>query len=266
MTQDPSTTKQTPQGHNNNYDLPSQTNRLISTFSTHKDNLQTYHKQWDIIWKDNYTPWDRGVPSVALSDFLSSSPPTPVSSSKALVPGCGRGYDVLLLSSFGFDVIGLDYSGTSLSKAKELETRVITGGDDVPEIYKLKPGVEKRGEIQWVQGDFFVEEVLKESGAERFDLIYDYTFFVALPPTARSKWGKRMKELLNPKGGRLVCLEWPLRRDVKEGGPPWGVTEQSYKEALEGLKKLKRYKPERTHDAGYDEKGNVIDFLSVWGY
>ncbi|KAK4164795.1 thiol methyltransferase [Cladorrhinum sp. PSN259] len=283
------------QGHHDNYDLPAQPNRLASTFANHHD-LPSYHKQWDIIWKEHYTPWDRGAPSPALSGLL-TSPPSPFRAAtlfpkhssttgnnppKALVPGCGRGYDPLLLSSFGYDVVGLDLSPTSLSKAKELESFVSSSSSSTSsssssaaaaaEIYAVKPGVEKKGKITWVQGDFFKDEFLRSAGTGKFDVIFDYTFFVALPPTARPAWAKRMKELLDPETGRLVCLEWPLRRDIKAGGPPWGVTKESYEEVLggdgngQGLKRLCRYQPEQTHPAGYDEEGRVIDFVSVWGY
>lgn len=39
----------------------------------------------------------------------------------------------------------------------------------------------------------------------------------------RSSWGKRMSELLNPDGGLLVCLEFPMYKDPTIQGPPWGL-------------------------------------------
>ena len=40
---------------------------------------------------------------------------------KALVPGCGRGVDVLLLASFGYDAYGLECSATAVDACKKEE-------------------------------------------------------------------------------------------------------------------------------------------------
>lgn len=39
---------------------------------------------------------------------------------KALVPGCGKGYDVLLLSAFGYDATGLEISSKALEEARKV--------------------------------------------------------------------------------------------------------------------------------------------------
>ncbi len=101
-----------------------------------------------------------------------------------------------------------------------------------------------------------------------------------------------MPELLKPDGGRLVCLEWPLTKAPSTGGPPWGVTAEVYQAHLsypgvelayddnslvassvpttpsppDALQQLGRFKPTRTHKAGYDDHGNITDFISVWGH
>jgi hypothetical protein len=38
----------------------------------------------------------------------------------------------------------------------------------------------------------------------------------------RRPWADRMAELLTP-GGLLICLEFPLWKDVRLPGPPWGL-------------------------------------------
>lgn len=100
-----------------------------------------------------------------------------------------------------------------------------------------------------------------------------------------------MSELLSPDGGRLVCLEWPLTKPASTGGPPWGVTAEAYAAHLShpgedlaydesglvassvpktpspsALDRLGRFKPTRTHKAGCDAEGNVLDFISVWAH
>ena len=100
-----------------------------------------------------------------------------------------------------------------------------------------------------------------------------------------------MSELLSPDGGRLVCLEWPLRKPLSSGGPPWGLVPEAYVAHLshpgeeiayneagpvmesvpaepspDALRQLARIKPTRTFKSGTDESGDVFDFISVWSH
>jgi SAM-dependent methyltransferase len=84
----------------------------------------------------------------------------------ALVPGCGRGYDVLLLSSFGYDVYGLDISPRALVAAKKNTTEALAKG-----LYKTQGS--RQGAITLICQDFFTED-WKDVKAP-FDLIFDYT-------------------------------------------------------------------------------------------
>lgn len=101
-----------------------------------------------------------------------------------------------------------------------------------------------------------------------------------------------MSELLRPETGRLVCLEWPLTKAPSTGGPPWGLASETYVAHLTNpgieleyteagvpvpasretpsptrvLRRLAHVKPSRTYKSGYDEAGNITDFISVWGH
>jgi len=68
------------------------------------------------------------------------------------------------------------------------------------------------------------------SDEERFDLIYDYTFFVAIPPSRRNDWGQQMRSLIKP-GGYLITLIFPIEPPV-ETGPPYFVRPEHYIEPL----------------------------------
>ena len=93
-------------------------------------------------------------------------------SSKALVPGCGRGHDVILLSHLGYDAYGLDFSERAIQEAKEREK----------EEQKESDSKGDKGKVTWVAGDFFDQELLsKETGVDTFDLIFDYTVSLYLP-------------------------------------------------------------------------------------
>ncbi|PVH76223.1 S-adenosyl-L-methionine-dependent methyltransferase [Cadophora sp. DSE1049] len=155
--------------------------RLLSHFNSAQGSAE-HGTKWDELWTEGFLPWDKGFPNPALSDLLSQrqdllpSPSSQTTNSqntkkkKALVPGCGKGYDVLLLSAFGYDAYGLEISSKALEEARKVEAEM--GGKDV---YAARDGVQK-GEVHWIAGDFF-EEGGGVLGGEKFDLIYDYTVF-----------------------------------------------------------------------------------------
>ncbi|KAH7148632.1 S-adenosyl-L-methionine-dependent methyltransferase [Dactylonectria macrodidyma] len=258
--------------------------------------------RWDSAWRESRTPWDRGGPSLALHDLLSQRPDLvpqsqhhdhrglplrdatgAVEKKKALVPGCGRGHDVLLLSCWGYDVWGLDFSSTAKEQAIKNQKKAEAEG-----LYKPINGLEK-GSVHWVTGDFFSQDWTAGLGATpKFDFIYDYTFLCALPREARPRWSLRMSELLIS-DGRLVCLEFPTAKPMSEPGPPWGVSPELYEALLsapgediayhpdgtvdetpspkprsDDLHRLSLIKPLRTHADGIGKDGAVLDFISVW--
>ncbi|RMZ17460.1 hypothetical protein D0862_00795 [Hortaea werneckii] len=229
---------------------------------------------WNAMWEQNVTPWDRGEPSPALVDTLqhklpqieaSSSQDTPGNKAahnqqptrrrkKALVPGCGRGYDVLLLAAYGYDAYGLDTSTLAIQGAQELARSPDRATKYPPSNHASGTGP---GTATFLEADFFSDDFLTHTHpppgspqnpttattgpdphpaeAEQnktFDLIYDYTFLCALPPALRPAWSKRMSQLLSPLDGVLICLEFPLHKPPSAGGPPHGLTRELYEQLL----------------------------------
>lgn len=272
-------------------------------------------KLWSQIWdnaatsSDPWLPWDRLGPNPAFIDTLtarqdllgtSTEDPSIQNSvhdrgdlagqrrKTAFVPGCGKGYDVLLLASLGYDAYGLEVS------EKAIEAAVLNASNTYDKYKDSSAGEGKSdagGRYTFIQGDFFSDAWLVDSALNdkdfKFDLIYDYTFFCALPPELRPKWAARQATLLAQEG-RLVCLEFPLYKDPKIGGPPFGMNaeayvahlsrpgeelkynEKGYPEGTEedfvkgrnvekGLERVERWKPERTHKIG-----EGTDHVSVW--
>ncbi|KAM3425090.1 hypothetical protein BST61_g7056 [Cercospora zeina] len=242
---------------------------------------------WDELWKQQVTPWDRAGPSHALADAVTGHPDIlgpPVKSDsgrrrrRALVPGCGRGYDVLLLAALGYDAYGVDGSSAAIDAARRLQMEA--GGSASYRALETESG---RGRETFVRNDFFKDDFLEATGGGSFDLIFDYTFLCALPPPLRPSWAQRMTELL-ASDGHLICLEWPLHKPANEGGPPHGLSAALYESLLRSpgqdvpydergkvsvneaaeqsdnaLVCVKRYRPQRTHEAGKDS-----DYVSLW--
>lgn len=92
----------------------------------------------------------------------------------------------------------------------------------------------------------------------------------------RKDWARRIRELLTP-SGVLVCLEFPLYKDLKSVGPPWGVKGVYWNLLGEGgdgliqelagasdtghgpFERVAYIKPPRSYKAGQG-----TDMLSVW--
>lgn len=146
--------------------------RLVAHFD---GEISLHGSKWNDLYEEGFIPWDRGSPNPALIDLLTERqdllpPPSKPSRKKALVPGCGKGYDVLLLSAFGYDAYGLEISPKALETARENE-RELNGQS----VYERREGRGK-GKVVWLSGDFFEEDFLKDvDGKKKFDLIYDYT-------------------------------------------------------------------------------------------
>ena len=90
------------------------------------------------------------------------------------MPGCGKGYDVALLASYGYDAYGLEVSGHAAEKANAyLES---PGEGELEGEYAVKDGKVGRGGMKCLLGDYFDDGWVGEVGGEGgFDLIYDNT-------------------------------------------------------------------------------------------
>src|ERR1700744_3666290 len=83
---------------------------------------------------------------------------------KALVPGCGKGYDCLLFSSYGYDAFGLDGSPTAVEEAKKVLQE--QGKDEHNPIQNIQNG---RGEVKFIVADFFSNDFLSQTHSTSSD-------------------------------------------------------------------------------------------------
>jgi len=96
----------------------------------------------------------------------------------------------------------------------------------------------------------------------------------------RRSWARRMQELLSL-SGILVCLEFPLYKDLDAVGPPWGIKGVHWDLLAAGnegilheagsraeapptqrqgqFERVRYYKPEQSYT-----QGRGTDMLSVW--
>lgn len=251
--------------------------KLRQHFLTLSDEQQL--KGWDDMWKQQVTPWDRGRPNPALVDALAAdkdriSITTPFKTNQneekvrktAFVPGCGRGPDVLLFASYGFDAYGLDASETAIEAARELARQ-----QDKNQDFPVLDSQNGRGETNFIYADFFSNDYLPKVGGAPdssegpFDIIYDYTFLCALPPSLRPKWAARMSELLSPTG-ILFCVEFPLGKDPKSGGPPHGLQSELYDQLFDQPGREVEYSPSGhvSESRSGEKSDNALVRIETW--
>lgn len=245
-------------------------------------------EDWDVMWQNNVTPWDRSEPSPALVDALnkkrdiidiSSESSDATRRKRALIPGCDRGYDILLFASHGYNAYGLDVSQTAVDACRELDKEQ---GDDATR-YPVQDAKVGRGSRHFLAADFFKDDLISHTNGGNFDIIYDYTFLCAITPELRPQWSKQMSKLSAP-DRTLICLEGPLTKPPKTGGPPHGLSSELYLQLFKqpgidvkysedgyvapdersldhssGLVRVAHWLPARTHSFG-----KAAEMVSIW--
>jgi len=70
--------------------------------------------------QESVTPWDRGALQAPLQKLVESGRVSLPTSGRAIVPGCGRGYEVVYIANtLHLDTIGLDLSSTAIRAAQQ---------------------------------------------------------------------------------------------------------------------------------------------------
>ena len=72
---------------------------------------------WQERFESGQTPWDRGGPHPQLLQWLAQGLIAP--SHSLVVPGCGRGHELLTLGEAGVAALGLDYAPAAVALARE---------------------------------------------------------------------------------------------------------------------------------------------------
>ena len=115
-------------------------------------------QDWEASWQAAKTAWDIGGPYKPLAKLIAAGGVPP---GAALVPGCGRGYDVASLAAPDRCAVGLDLAPTAVAEAlKHLE----------------KAQAEKMPFLTIMAKDFF-----EHTGD--YTVIFDYTMLCATLPS-----------------------------------------------------------------------------------
>jgi len=145
---------------------------------------------WDRRFNERVTPWDAGRAPDRFRAFVAACG----GPRRALVPGCGSGWEVRHLAEAGWDVTGLDFSAEAIAAARA----------------NCGPFADRL-----VQGDFFAFD----PGAP-YQVICERTFLCAMPRRLWPDYATRVAALLVP--GGLLAGYFFFRNDPK--GPPFGTS------------------------------------------
>lgn len=92
------------------------------------------------------------------------------------------------------------------------------------EVNYLNSGYFINHHMMFPLGNFFEHEGEYEVG-------FDYTFFCAIHPNDRPKWGRKWAELIKS-GGTLLLFVFP-NKTFRPEGPPWPVTSKDATSVLQ---------------------------------
>lgn len=159
------------------------------------------------FWQNRYqtgeTGWDMGSISTPLKEYFDQLTNT---STRILIPGCGRAYEAEYLHRKGFtQVVVADFAPMAL---EAFASRV----PDFPQEHL-------------VCGDFFSME-------GQYDLIVEQTFLSAINPTDRTRYANQMYSLLAPSGTLMGVLFNDFENNTE---PPFGGSEEEFRALFEPI-------------------------------
>jgi len=153
---------------------------------------------WESKYQSRDTRFDLGGPTLTLCDWLDAAKPLP---GLAVVPGCGRGHDVLELARRGWDALGLDFAPSAIHDSREAAAQA---------------GLSARARFE--QRDFFDLEPLP--GSPGYSLWWENTCYCAIEPKRRDEYARVAARSIAP-GGLLLFSVFPC--DGRTGGPPFNI-------------------------------------------
>lgn len=183
-----------------NFTVFGKTFSLPYLYENSHDNSEDF---WGTKYSSQSWGWDMDGAHPYLDTVLSQ---TKLMKSNILVLGAGRSHDAAFFAQHGHIVTAIDISAKAIEEAKKL----------YPETANLK----------YVQADVFSYKAPNEG----YDLIWDHTFYCAIPPEQRNQLVKAWQNLLNDEG-KLAGVFFSM---FKPDGPPYGGSEWELQQRIKG--------------------------------
>lgn len=144
---------------------------------------------WQARYDQGQTGWDRGGASPTLVRWLETGVLRPC---RILIPGCGRGHEVVALAKAGFDVTGVDFAPAAIT------------------------AVESRLASEGLAAEIFQADLFAYRPDKPFEAVYEQTCLCALSPERWPEYEERLAAWL-PHGGRLFAAF--MQTDSADGPP-----------------------------------------------
>ena len=154
-------------------------------------------EDWQRHYDEGDLGWDLGQVAPPFIRLFESNAILP---GKTLVPGCGRGHEVIYLAENGFEVTAVDYSSGAVNHLKSTVQ-------------------ERKLKCKVLHMDFFG---IDSTHNGVYDLLIEQTFFCAISPEQRPFYVSTVARALK-QGGMLAGLFY---HTGKEGGPPFNTTRE----------------------------------------
>jgi SAM-dependent methyltransferase len=161
---------------------------------------------WNARYEIGSIPWDLGRAHPELETRLALDPALGTGAvGTVLVPGAGTGHDAVALAQAGWRVTAVDV-------APAVEAALLR-----------RLGAE--------HASVFIADALEIEVEEPFDMVFDHTFFCALDPSDRPRFGAMADRAL-ARSGSVISIVFPMARPLSDGGPPWGFDIEDLAAAL----------------------------------
>lgn len=165
---------------------------------------------WQELWAEGRTKWDVGYAAPPIAEYTDQLKDKTI---KILIPGAGNAYEAEYLHKHRFtNVFVLDIAPMPLDN-----------------LLKRSPGFPNE---HLLNEDFFEHK-------GEYDLIIEHTFFIAIDPSMRVEYAKKIHSLLKP-GGKLVGLLIEGETPDAEG-PPHLSRREEYRKYFEELFNIQVY-------------------------
>ena len=147
---------------------------------------------WEQRYQTKDMPWEKGAPSPGLVDFLAMNPD--LQRGTVGVPGCGSGHDVREFAKAGFAAFGFDLAPSAIALA-EAQTKAAG-----------------------LAAQFTLADFLQDEPPQKFDWLFEHTFFCAIQPGERDDYVRAVLRWLKP-GGFYLAVNYILIEG--DDGPPF---------------------------------------------